>query len=79
MYHYRGQNLTSAFIAMGKIIISGFVHGVLNTDNFNALQVWKKNLDLLEKTNLSTMNLSEINTISHKLSSALYLMLLNTT
>ncbi len=51
----------------------------LNTDNFNALQVWKKNLDLLEKTNLSTMNLSEINTISHKLSSALYLMLLNTT
>ena len=51
----------------------------LKTDNFNALQVWKKNLDLLEKTNLSTMNLSEINIISHKLSSALYLMLLNTT
>jgi hypothetical protein len=49
----------------------------LNTNDFNALKVWKQNLALLEKTDFHVSQFGEINAISQKLSNALYLMLLN--
>ena len=48
----------------------------LHTDDFNALRVWKENLNILERMDIQKTEYADVNNLSQKLSSSLYLMLL---
>lgn len=63
-----------------KLLLESFQNNSnsLKTSNLKALNVWQSQLRLLEKIDMQSMSISDLNNIYQKLTNSLYLMLLQT-